>query len=134
VRDSEAPTNGENAAVGESRLEWDLNDMWMVGEQDSWRVEHTGYGSQKGEWCLTLESTTGAPSGGAEDAWTTLSWQFHGDTVDEALVKAVNWCSLLMDVADRGEPWCFSCGGLRHRPFAGCDDSWHRQPASGRPT
>lgn len=90
-----------DAAVGDSRLEWDLNDLWCVGEQDAWRVEHTGYGSKKGEWCLTLESTTGADhAGGADDAWVTLSWQFYGDTLDNALTKAVEWSSALTDLAE----------------------------------
>lgn len=79
-----------------------LNDLWSA-ERCTWRIEHHG-GS--GPWVVLLEWTQEYDNTHDAD-WVTFTWQFYGDTVDEALAGAVGWCERLW-------PWrrCDACDGL----------------------
>lgn len=98
---TDGPSCESVTAVGEHDHGADLSDLWDA-EVCSWRIEH-----RPGHlpWTVLLEWTD--EHDGRHDAlWTTFTWEFYGDTVDEALSGAVEWCWELA-------PWrrCDACGG-----------------------
>lgn len=91
-----------------------LNNLW-ADEGCSWSADHTGYGRDKGEWCLTLSWNTDSLYI-LEADWVTLDWHFYGDTIGEALNDAAWWC---VDLA----PWepCPECDGRGEWQGVPCD-------------
>lgn len=98
---TDAQPTGERAAVDNDHGEV-LNDLWSA-ERCAWRIEHHG---GDGAWVVLLEWTQEYDNPHHAD-WVTFTWQFYGDTVDEALSDAVKWCEELW-------PWrrCDACDGL----------------------
>lgn len=102
-----------------------LEDLWS-DELCCWRVERHG---NETPWCVILEWTQERDNEHHAD-WTTFTWQFYGESVEEALADAVEWCRGLLpfrhcrECDGRGEYGgprgatvaCEDCGGTGRDP------------------
>lgn len=89
--------------------------LWWADEGCTWKADHTGYGRDKGEWCVALDWTTDSTY--ALDAdWVSYTWQFYGTTIAEALSDAATWVARLA-------PWkpCPECDGKGEWNGEPCD-------------
>lgn len=85
-----------------TELAWQINDLWD-DEGCDWKVRHEG-----GDWPWHVYLTWATEYGNPHQAdFAEYTWQFYGDTVEEALADAVKWL-------DELAPWqpCGECDGL----------------------
>lgn len=84
---------GESVSVEETDLGAQLADLWS-DERCAWHIDFDERAGSTLPWILSLEWTQeyGNPHGAD---WATYTWQVYGETVDEALAGAVEWCAQL---------------------------------------
>ena len=99
----------------------DISDLWC-DEGCSWHVDYDAGAGSASPWLVVLEwvQEGGLPYH-RDVEWVTWTWQFYGDTVDEALGDAAEWCWALV-------PWrrCEACDGAGEYGMKGgkvrCDE------------
>lgn len=119
MRENDATTNRDSGSLHPVAI----LRLWWADEGCSWKVEHTGYGRDKGEWVVMLEWTTDQTYFHDAD-WATLTWQFHAADIFDALDDAALWVAQLA-------PWkpCPECDGHGEWQGKTCTDC----EGTGRP-
>lgn len=105
----------------------DLSDLWS-DERCVWRIDYEagGWGSPKvTPWVVVLEWTQeyGNPH---QAEWASFTWLFYGDTIEESLAAAVEWCRDLLPWAPCGE--CDGKGSWNGTLCADCQGSGLANP------
>lgn len=100
-----------------SELAMDLSKLWS-DEYCAWSVRYDASWGRRdlGTWVVVLTWATDRDTRhGAE--WVEYTWEFYGDTLDEALEQAFGWVSEL-------SVWkpCCECDGLGEWAGIPCND------------
>lgn len=81
-----------------------LSDLWYA-ERCGWHINFDGGAHSDNAFIVELEWTQEHDNAHQAD-WITYTWQFYGDTAEEALRDAVEWCEGLVPFEQ-----CGACGG-----------------------
>lgn len=79
-----------------------IGELWCAERcNEDYHYEPSSYGNSHAH-IFTLEWTDEYDSRHQAD-YTTYSWQFYGDTFEEAVVAAAQWCQALAPLAKEDE-------------------------------
>jgi hypothetical protein len=101
-----------------------LRELWS-DEGCRWQATHTGYGHDHGAWLVTLEATLDTLPFHDTD-WVTLTWQFYGESIAEALEGAAEWVGQVN--VWRPCPECDGQGEWNHARCADCEGTGLSDP------